>query len=432
MSVVDVCAAFAGLVLGIALLKFGNPVILDHMLPPPADLLEGIFQAWPLVWGYILLVPLGALALASARWDWPRPRWLGLLPCLWFGWQCLAATQTVEPRLTRLTLLHFAVTVGWFYVGMLAVSRAGRMEWFWGGLWLGFAFMLWTGFEQRFGGLEATRRLVYSQPGWQNLSPEHLKRLGSDRIFATLLYPNTLAGVLLLLLPALTVATWRLTWRLTAVTRGFLSGLLLVAGLACLYWSGSKAGWLIALTMGLVLLLRARVSRRLKLGLVIGVTILGGTGFFVRFTDYFHRGATSVSARFDYWRAGWVTFQRNPVFGSGPGTFSVSYRAIKPPGAEMALLAHNDYLEQASDSGLIGAAAYLVFVVGAMAWLRPRCWTDPLRFACWLGLLGWALQSVVEFGLYIPAVSWTAFLLMGLLWGQGEPEAARVGGGAGT
>jgi hypothetical protein len=36
----------------------------------------------------------------------------------------------------------------------------------------------------------------------------------------------------------------------------------------------------------------------------------------------------------------------------------------------------------------------------------------------WLGLVGWALQSFIEFGLYIPAVAWVAFGLLGWLLGQ--------------
>jgi hypothetical protein len=39
-------------------------------------------------------------------------------------------------------------------------------------------------------------------------------------------------------------------------------------------------------------------------------------------------------------------------------------------------------------------------------------------FAIWLGLLGWSLQELFEFGLYIPALAWTAFGLLGWLLSQ--------------
>ena len=86
----------------------------------------------------------------------------------------------------------------------------------------------------------------------------------------------------------------------------------------------------------------------------------------------------------------------------------------------MALLAHNDYLEQASDSGLPGAVLFAAFVAVSLVRLHRRCAEDWLRFAVWLGLLGWALQSFVEFGLYIPAVGWVAFWFLGWLWGLPE------------
>ena len=56
-----------------------------------------------------------------------------------------------------------------------------------------------------------------------------------------------LAGAVLLLLPGALVAVWELARCLQNVTRGVLVGLVGYMGVACLYWSGSKAGWLIAL-----------------------------------------------------------------------------------------------------------------------------------------------------------------------------------------
>jgi uncharacterized RDD family membrane protein YckC len=43
-----------------------------------------------------------------------------------------------------------------------------------------------------------------------------------------------------------------------------------------------------------------------------------------------------------------------------------------------------------------------------------------MAFAVWTGVFGLALQSFVEFGLYIPALAWPFFLLLGWLWGQDD------------
>ena len=108
----------------------------------------------------------------------------------------------------------------------------------------------------------------------------------------------------------------------------------------------------------------------------------------------------------------------------------------------MARLAHNDYLEQASDSGLAGFLFYTAFIVCALTLGMPRPWTLPapsetpalsqvqptitpdwMTCCVWLGVLGWALQSLFEFGLYIPALAWPAFTFLGLLlaWRKHQP-----------
>ena len=91
----------------------------------------------------------------------------------------------------------------------------------------------------------------------------------------------------------------------------------------------------------------------------------------------------------------------------------------------MARLAHNDFLQQASDSGWVGFAAYLAFVCSAMARgyrAVPKELTS-IPFAIWLGLLGWFLQGFLEFSLYIPALAWPAFALLGLITPTYEPRS---------
>jgi hypothetical protein len=46
---------------------------------------------------------------------------------------------------------------------------------------------------------------------------------------------------------------------------------------------------------------------------------------------------------------------------------------------------------------------------------------DWQTFTVWLGVLGWSLQGLVEFGLYIPALAWPAFAFLGWLLGRAGP-----------
>jgi O-antigen ligase len=165
--------------------------------------------------------------------------------------------------------------------------------------------------------------------------------------------------------------------------------------------------------------LRHRLALRWKQGLLVAVVAAGLLAFGWRFHGYFAAGATSVGARFDYWRAARQTALANPFLGTGPGTFQRPYARLKSPDAEMARLVHNDYLEQFSDSGFVGGLAYLVWI-GAWLWITGRrVWraTEGPWFWVFLGTAAWLAQGVSEFSLYVPALAWTAFTLGGALAG---------------
>src|SRR5438552_2910001 len=151
--------AFAGLTgawLGLSLLKFGNPIILDRLIERPHSFWEFVFDPWPVAWGYWMLAFLMIAGATISRFDVAAPRWLISLPLVWFAWQLAAATHTADAGLTRATLLHFGATIACFYLGLFALSRVEQMVWFWLPVLAAFAWVLWLGFGQHFGGLEST------------------------------------------------------------------------------------------------------------------------------------------------------------------------------------------------------------------------------------------------------------------------------------
>jgi O-antigen ligase len=332
----------------------------------------------------------------------------------------------VDPKLTKLTLVHFTTCAIAFVIGWRCLVETRYSSWFWTPLLIGFLYVLFSGFDQHNGGLDATREAFYAQPDWRTYPPEYLLKMQSNRIFGSLVYPNALAQLIILLFPISLWQFWELTARWRRMARLVVVGLFAYLALGCLYWTGSKGGWLVALMTGAVLFLHLRVQPKLKwicvsAGLVFGILL-----FFIRFNAYFEKGATSVGARFTYWDAAVKTAATHPVFGSGPGTFSVPYKQLKPADAEMAKLTHNDYLEQASDSGIPGALAFSGFFLGSLVLLyRKSLEIGPAAFLMWLGLLGWALQAFIEFGLYIPALSWPMFAFCGLLWGIPAKDKGR-------
>ena len=457
-----------------ALALFGNPVILDYLHPPKSVILGGESPSNVLRYLGILAVlglacVLGFSRLAKPKMRLPAgvPKWLAWLPAAWLGWQLLSFLQTENQAMSQATVIHFASCLAVFYLGLFVLGRMRQAKLALWGAALGLMLNLEDARIEKFGGLEQTRNNIIEQiesgkldlptlpakardegktippeiekqiatlpPGTaakvRQLPIELVKRMYSTRLYGYMFYPNALAGVILLLLPvSLTLLLGQGRWRLPRAVLALGLGAL---GLACLYWSGSKAGWLIALALLGAWFLHLPVSSKLKLGLASTAMVLGLAGFAVKYADYFDRGATSVGARFGYWRAAAQTAMEEPLLGTGPGTFQIAYKRHreamkkkedargasggKRPGAEPTRLTHNDYLQQASDSGWPGFALYAAFFGGAAWVLARRRLDDPLLIAVRLGLLAWALQGFVEFGLYIPALAWPAWLMLGWL-----------------
>lgn len=414
-----VFAGVTGLLLALALIKFGNPVVLQGQLNRPASVNELLIQPWPITWGYALLVIVFVGGCKFWCWRRPTPMWLSLVPLFWLCWQFISATTTVDVALTASTLPHFVACVGAFYLGLFVLAKVERLSLFWLGLLGGFVVVLLTGWRQHFGGLEETRRFFYNLPDWQSYPQEFLKKVSSDRIYSTLFYPNALAGVVLLLLPVSITIVWQ-TVRSSRPVSLILAVGIAVLALGALYWSGSKGEWLILMFQLPLALWHWPARKSHRAFVVVAIMLLGLGVFALKYRDYFGRGATSVTARFDYWRAASQTLATKPLLGSGPGTFMVAYKESKAPEAEMARLAHNDYLQQGSDSGWCGLLAYAVWVGGGMLILYRSARSNLRDFGVWLGLAGMALQSFVEFGLYIPALAWPFFVLFGWLFGVGH------------
>ena len=441
-----------------ALFLFGNPVILDYLHPPKSVLLgdESPSNVRPYLGILVVLglaCVLGFSRLAKPKLQLPAgvPKWLAWLPSAWLGWQLLSFLQTENEAMSLATVIHFASCLAAFYLGLFVLGRMRLAKLALWGAALGLALNLADACIEKFGGLEQTRNAIIEKIESGKLNPatlpakahdagktipeeiekqiaalspgtaakvrqlplELVKRMYSTRLYGRMFYPNALSGAILLLLPvSLALLLGQGRWRMP---RAALALGLAAVGLACLYWSGSKAGWLIALALFGAWFLHFPLPVKLKISLVGVAMVIGLFGFAVKYADYFDRGATSVGARFGYWRAAAQTAMEEPLLGTGPGTFQIAYKRHRVPGAEPTRLTHNDYLQQASDSGWPGFALYAAFIGGAAWVLARRRLGDPLMVAARLGLLAWALQGFVEFGLYIPALAWPAWLMLGWL-----------------
>jgi O-antigen ligase len=416
----EIYAGLVGLFIALALIKWGNPVIMDAQIATPLSYWELALAPWPVSWAYrlALVVLLGSLFFAKNVTGVSR-LWLAL-PLVWFGLQILSAFFAVDSNPCWMVIPHFGVAVAMFFIGVYCLPHITRVGPFWMALVGAFVVLVIIGLRQQFGGLEETRRFLYSLPNWQELPSEFLQKIASNRIYSTLVYPNAFAGTLLLLTPISMLWMARAVGGYPAAIRWIVLASAFGLSTGCLYWSGSKAGWLIALIQILAGLSHLKTTRRLKVCLLFGLLVAGVVGFCLKYQGYFERGATSVTARLDYWRSAWITIKEFPVLGSGPGSFMVRYKELKDPTSEMTRLAHNDYLQQAADSGVVAGLAFLAFWTVGIVLLYRNSGRDWVAYSVFLGLLGVGIQGFVEFGLYIPAVSWPSWLLLGWFVARGN------------
>jgi hypothetical protein len=443
ISGIEFYALAFGLFLGLAILKFGNPVILDSKITPPNSLSEAWADFWPTHWANWILFPLaivGAVLAVTKKSRWSQTKWLWLLPLLWFGWQLFSADETAYLDLASTTLWQFFGCVACYFLGAFLFGSTRALHFLLVGILATFTFCLVRAVDQKIFEFPQSRQMLLEdqRTNWTNVPPEMflqmkqegvvittngmdvanpviLTKFSKGRVNGMLVYPNALAGIILLLFPISIALAFNSTKELKPPIRFAAIALILFLGCAGFFWTGSKLGWLIAIAISGVCLFRLNWSARLKFA-ALGLIIFIGLGIFaVRFQNYFAAGATSVGARFDYWRAAIQTTEKNPLIGTGPGTFQRPYAKIKSPEAEMARLAHNDYLEQFSDSGIPGGIFYGSWIFLALATIARRVWKskNKITFAIFAGLLGWFVQGIGEFSLYISALAWTGFTLLG-------------------
>jgi O-antigen ligase len=319
---------------------------------------------------------------------------------------------------------HFLLYGIWYFVVAVFMDNARRREYALL-LFMIFSTMVcfWAFYQYRIG-LEDMRQVYAQQQGYESfaaytnsivlseLDPRSLlavKKLVSDRVFGTFVYPNALGGFLIVLIPVCLGCF--MSFRLGPVK--LLSGLVLLIAAGTLMLSRSKASIGIVTMCLLALVYYARHARTLSnaawvfLSMII---IAAGTGmlFWGYGSGLAERLQATGGARLDYWHAAVRMIRDNPLRGWGSGGFTRNYLVYCQPGAEEARLAHNALLNIWTDYGLCGFIG-LVTAIGIP--LLTSLWhtaTDKpfnwISSACFTAALGFSLHCLVDFDFHIPGI----------------------------
>ena len=459
----------------LAPLKFGTPVMLQSLVEVPRDGFEWLFYSWPnelivifvflsLVW--LVLDPHRLLA---------RVDLLFVLPLMFLLTQALAAPTTICRQTTVDLLMLFATCALLFYVGAWYVRDGALAAEIFGGLTLATLLVCLVAVEQHFGGLEQTREYMALYGDTSNAPKDFLLRMTSNRVFATFVYPNALAGFLVIAFAP--VLAWILAgprtfwskWLSLLVVSTLLVGSVLAHSLAgvivasasaptalafwdeafrrprlvrwiaatsagvlmifCLLLTGSRGGFAAFGVMALTALW-CRVpkgDRRLAIAAGVLVAVLAGVFVLGQRGGLIHLGTKSLGARMDYWRGAVAIAKDHPWVGTGPGTFGSIYPKYKTASTEETRAVHNNFLQMWSDSGVVAFVIFaLLWVVGVRDAFRltRRRRGDAASIAICGALAGWAVHGLVDLDLYIPGLALPIFILLGAA--QGLKELPRT------
>jgi O-antigen ligase len=414
----------------VAPLKFGTPVVLQSLVTPPREVPEWLIFSWPnqlvviFVFGALIWLMLDARRLAA------RVDTLFVLPLVFLLTQTLATPRSINPQVSADTLIYFGACVLLFYAGSWYVRDGAEAAKIFAGFGLATALVCILAVDQHFVGLQQTREFaaLYVDPA--AAPPEFLHKLTSRRVFGTLVYPNALAGYLVLAFAPTLAWIWvrGRTWdrRVRWATLVFVGALMVF----CLALTGSRGGFVaFAAMLGAGVWATVRERSGVALGaVVVALAFLGAVFVFAQRAGLIHTGMQSLEARTDYW-CGAMRIARDYFWlGTGPGTFGSIYSAYRGSSVGHTELVHNNFLQIFSDSGVLAfvvfAALWVVAMRDAVRLTRRRP-GDAAALAICAALAGWVVHGLVDFDLYVPGAAVPAFLLLGAL--QGLKELPRIG-----
>jgi O-antigen ligase len=396
-------------------------------------------------------------------------RWIGVLWCVWLAWQALyliplpadwvaalspaahhahasagaAATMTlsIEPHVSRVSFFKSLAYVLAFFLTLLLVNDRTRVKQF------AYALVIWafalsiygilahlTGFTHRWFGTEINHGLQASAT------------YANRNHFAGFLEMTLALGVGLLIagLRDARASTWRqflqrtLEWILSPKMRLRLMLCVMVIALVSTRSRMGNTAFFASLAIaGVIGLALSRHATRATVILLVSLIVIDlfivGSWFGVEklaarleSTTVLREatpGTDSVEARAEPATYGLDLIDDYPPFGAGPGTWYIAFPKYRGPDiANFYDYAHNDYVQFAAESGLVGLGILALLVAWTLsaALIAQYQRRDPLMrgmaFASIMGTIALMIHSSVDFNLQIPANALLFMVMLALGW----------------
>jgi len=445
---------------GIGILLFLAPIKFGMALGPsingfPHTMLQWIMFSWPhWIWqiSIVILAVIwlaGGISIGRLKIKYSS---LDIFILLFLAASIISASNALCLHRAQHCLAQWFSYALTYFLVLSILENEKDLKYFLGVILVPAVFISLYSIYQYYIGLPETRQWAAQYMNAHSL--EIIKgRLSSNRAFGTFIYPNTLAGYILLTMP-LALAMFfigfreHLRWWEGIIILSFLMilagcvftahpGLIPFAYIAgCLYplsmlyalfLTFSKGGWIALGFASLVLSVLIVRNRRILLKILLGITALAS--LFIIFgyrTSFFSKSEETFCRRWEYWTAGFRIIEEHPVIGVGPNNFGVIYPMYKLDTAEEVQNAHNNFLQTWAEEGILGFIAFCGIWLAAIKKAvygiknRKRRIYRMSLFGLLIGITAFAIHNLGDFDLYVPGltvIAWAGLAL--LVWLSG-------------
>jgi O-antigen ligase len=250
----------------------------------------------------------------------------------------------------------------------------------------------------------------------------HTSHFPSATIFGSYVNHNHFAGLMEMLTPIpLVISMGHILHGGKRALAGFCAGLMATT----IFLSGSRGGMIAFICQSIVfgaIAFGKRRSPRLAVGsMALCVFILALLFFLDRGQALVHLGELNPDIRLDISKDSLKLFSHRPVMGWGLGTFPTIYPRYRSFYTNLFINeAHNDYAQLLVETGMLGFALMVWFLVGLYRRGLPTSrswefrWDWAVSLSALLGCTGILVHSFVDFNLQIPGNAAFFYALCGL------------------
>lgn len=299
---------------------------------------------------------------------------------------------------------------------------------------------------QHFVGLDALKAELIQRTNMDgDFRAALVARAQSGRVFANFSLPNTLAGLVTMILPiqwGLLAASF-LPSRLLAlpplwitILRSQWARLVLVVGILQSIWvlalTQSFGGWVcLCCSLGTVLFVWLGQRGRRADWIIGAGLLLTLAGSWLAWTSYkrgFHLWNLSaaenpITLRLITYRTALDIFRDFPVTGVGLGNYGSLNPRYQTSPRFVTQFAHNTPLQLLSEGGVVLVAGLLCAGVAGLQWKSSRDRIPRQALSCdplYLGIMGsvvaWVVHNGLDIDFYFPSLGALGFLVLGIFW----------------